>query len=650
MSTLTKEQVLPVRRYIASFALPPSYSSDGFPMRARLDADGNLANSAPLTDARITEAQISNAAQNSQRGALNSVSEAKLAEARAGEAGKATKLKGLAPSQVDLVDRKFRGRQESLGLSEPDISPLYQGYINQPGNPSTQRKRQSVSGKRANALTREGKSLTVDSLLDTSAGRQATATRSNAGYVDPKATTKVTPRSVPGLSAVDVAARRSRQQALIASKDLDEFYSKLNSGVPVTPDEQARGRAALQTLLDQKRTVKANAATAGGTSVTPLEDLLSSSRKIDYLTANATPVSVPLTEPAQQRLIDRGIGNGNAPVPSYIAKDAAGNLDTTQAVYIPKVRAPGQQSAIARRAGRLDRAQSMLTNAERALADGGAVDDSLLYSIAGKPSTVASGIADPWGPPVIPTPVASPTVAPTPTVSAAPITSAPSKPIPRMSPPIPAPPTPSAPPAPGLGVRMQNAYNNAATSAQNYVQGVQNRWAQIPPISTPVTATPSASPVPSTAPPQVVVPPTPPTVPVSQNIKGTVTVPSGGQYSAEVEVPPWLRGKSSRTPAVKKPQPLQINATRSNIPGDLLDTVRSRVGSLSPDNKNLALAGLLGVGGVGMLAGGSLLGRSRQSAQAAREQELNDIARRPPDEYAGYGAPSPYLNQQYPGY
>lgn len=637
MSTLTKEQILPVRRYIASFALPPSYASDGFPMRARLDEQGNLSNSAPLTDAKITEAQIAEAARNNQRGAISRVSEADLAKARQGEAGKALKLKGLAPSQIDLVDRKFRGRQNSLGLYEPDTSSLYQEYVNDASNPVTQRKRQSVSGKRATSLAREGKPLTVNSLLETSAGRQATATRTNVGG----------PRIDVGLSAVDVEARRSRQQALIASKELDDFYSKLSSGVPVTAEEQTRARTSLQTLLDQKRTVKANSVTSGKSPVTPLEDLLSSSRKIDYLTSNAVPAVVPLSNPAQERLKTRGIGNKGVKVPSYVVRDAAGNpvrdasgnIDITQAEYRPKVRKSGEQSAISRRAARLDRTQSRLSAAERALTEGGTIDDSLLYSIANNaPDT--SMIEDPWGPGVIPkSTVTEPSVSP--------------RVIPRARPIVRAQaiPTPVPATAPGLGVRVQNAYNNASTAAQNYVQGVQNRWAQIPSPSPAVTSPiPTANPVSNTVPPQVIVPPTPPTVPVSQKIKGTVTVPNGGAYTAEVEVPAWLRGRGAREAAAKKPQPLQINATRNNIPGDLLDTVRSRIGSLSPDNKNLALAGLLGLGGAGMLAGGSLLGKGRQGAQAAREQELNDVARRPPDMYAGYGSSSPYSNQQYPGY
>jgi hypothetical protein len=362
MSLLTKKSNSTFAgAYLSTFAKLPVYGSTGIPMKVLTNENDELSNSGKSTTVRMNQKEISDAVQKKKRGAI-SIKSSQLDAARKGANGEAIALQGLAPEQIDVVDRVYRGRQASLGLDNPEGSVLYDGYLKE-GSKATRAKRKQAKNKRQSAkLTEKSRassatptgieSETVGDLLEQSQVKQKTATRSNTG------TGAAKPIPGSGNSAVQSERLLQRKQALKDSKQIDAFYKKLKSGTGVTPADEEEAIAALQKLVEQKRTIRGGS----GSKVTPVEDLLSSSKKVDYITRNAKPVEIDLDVAAKNRLKNKVAKGGT--LPSYVVRNEQGVVDPRKASYTPAQRPEGITSAIGRRAAMLDEVKATLNAAD----------------------------------------------------------------------------------------------------------------------------------------------------------------------------------------------------------------------------------------------------------------------------------------------
>jgi hypothetical protein len=318
MNLLTAEYG--TRLYLASFAKVGNPFGEEQEYKVKMKngvVDGSPGST--LTTQKGTQKDISSIAQNQNRGALS----------------------GLTPSEVDVADRVYRGRNDSLGLQDPNV---LQRYASSPTTSTADQARlsQAITGKTLN---------TPEDLLKQAIANQRTATVANdtAGLGSTK------PLS---LSSSELGSRSARSQSLIDSRDLDEFYRTINSGGKPSRQVTDKARTALQNLTNAQRT-----------SASPLDELLNATKDVAYLTDNAKP-ALPVK-------------------PTYI------DPNSTDVSYKPKTRQPGQVSGVQRRADRLTQAKDYSTRAAQNLPAGGVVTDDLLYTLAGqqRPPTLGEKVA-----------------------------------------------------------------------------------------------------------------------------------------------------------------------------------------------------------------------------------------------------------------
>lgn len=332
MNLLTAEYG--TRLYLASFAKVGNPFGEEQEYKVKMKngiVDGSVGST--LTTQKGTQKDISNIAQNQNRGALSSIT----------------------PSEVDVADRVYRGRNDSLGLQDPNV---LQRYASSPTTSTADQARlsQGITGKTIN---------TPEDLLKQAIAKQRTATVTN----------DVVGTKPLSLSSSELGSRSARSQFLIDSRDLDEFYRTINSGGKPSKQMTDKARGALQNLTNAQRT-----------SASPLDDLLSATKDVAYLTDNAKPVTIT----PDQAAIGRNKKKATLPVkPTYI------DSSSTDVSYKPTTRQPGQVSGVQRRADRLTQAKDYSTRAAKNLPAGGTVTDDLLYTLAGKqrPATLGEQAA-----------------------------------------------------------------------------------------------------------------------------------------------------------------------------------------------------------------------------------------------------------------
>jgi hypothetical protein len=339
------------RSYLATFARIPVYGSRGIEMPIKVNDEDRLDNEGKTVTARLGQKEISDAVQNQKRTAI-SIPTARLTRARAGGPGASIDLKGLAPSQVDVVDRVYRGRNASLGLENPEGSPLYEGFIKSNGKAASKKRLQAKDKRKSARLIQNTRGTTdIPAIQNETVGDLFEEAKI-------KQRTSVSSRDAASLGAREVDRIAQKKAALMHSKQLDAFYKKLNSGQAVSPEEEERAVRSLQSLVEQKRTIRSGK----GSKVTPLEDLLGSSRRVDYITRNAKPAEVKLDVAARDRLKKRLASNPTAP--SYAVREANGTINPTKASYNPVQRTEGQTSAIGRRASLLENVKATVNAAD----------------------------------------------------------------------------------------------------------------------------------------------------------------------------------------------------------------------------------------------------------------------------------------------
>lgn len=334
-------------KYLATFARIPILD-ERLPFQVKVNNAGEIDPAGSIVTRNISEKDISNAVQNANRQGITTGETRKLNEARA--TGDAKAYDRLAPSQVDTVDRKFRGRQSALNLDADATSNAFNSFLN--ADPS------SANERLQRATSKLGKSTTLGDVFTQS-------------------------RNVQDKDVIKQARR------------LEDFYSKVQAGEKVKPEEMLVAREALTNLVRGQRD-NALRATTASEKISPLQKVLDATRDLDLITRQASPQQVKLDPAASKRAKD-AVSAGT--VPSFLRSDSSGNIDTKNAIYSPVVRAPGEDTPLSRRAGLLESVRDKINKADGLIGQGdvsASINDDILYTLIGinRPKTRGEQITE----------------------------------------------------------------------------------------------------------------------------------------------------------------------------------------------------------------------------------------------------------------